>query len=192
MKRLVTTALLVSLMAGSAAIAGMPPHWTSDMGRNSQRDSKDSPQDRGQNQDRNRDNRQFSGSDRRGDDRGDRKYARDPRPDARQYDRHDRDSRWSDARDRDHFRVNNGRVYAQTRYRGGYYDAPRGYDRHSWGRGDRLPVAYYGRPYVVYGYRGYHLYDPPRGCGWVRVNNDVLLTALATGIVLDAVYNLYY
>ncbi len=34
--------------------------------------------------------------------------------------------------------------------------------------------------------------DPPRGCGWVRVNNDVLLNALATGVVLDVVRNLYY
>jgi Ni/Co efflux regulator RcnB len=44
----------------------------------------------------------------------------------------------------------------------------------------------------VSGYRSYHLYDPPRGYRWVRVRNDVFLTAVATGIVLDAVYNLYY
>jgi Ni/Co efflux regulator RcnB len=44
----------------------------------------------------------------------------------------------------------------------------------------------------VYSYRSYHLYNPPRGYHWVRVRNDVFLTAVATGIVLDAVYNLYY
>ena len=191
MKRMVTTALLVSLMAASAAMAGTPPHWTSGPDHDSSRDSRDSHPDRGQSrsQDRDRDDRR---GDRRGDDRGERRYARDPRPDSRRDDGHDSDSRWSDARYHDHVRVDNGRAYARERFRGGYYQAPRGYYRHAWVRGERLPPAFYARPYLVYGYRGYHLYDPPRGYYWVRVNNDVVLTAIATGIVLDVVYNLYY
>jgi len=162
-------------------MAGTPPHWTSDPQRDSSRDSRDSRPDR--------DDRH---GDRRGDDRGERRYARDPRPDSRRDDGHDSDSRWSDARYHDHVRVDNGRAYARERFRGGYYQAPRGYYRHAWVRGERLPPAFYARPYLVYGYRGYHLYDPPRGYYWVRVNNDVVLTAIATGIVLDVVYNLYY
>jgi len=108
-------------------------------------------------------------------DRGDRRDFRDPRPGQR-------NDGWR----------NDNRHYSQERYRAGRYVQPRGYYERRWGRGDRLPRAYFARPYIVYGYRSYHLYNPPRGYHWVRVRNDVFLTALATGIVLDAVYNLYY
>ena len=163
MKRTVTAVLLLSLIAGSAALAGSPPPWTYDAGR----DARDDRYDR--------------------DDRGERRYARDPQPAFRSVHRH-----WADARYRDHFRVYDGYIYARTRYPGGYYQMPRGHYRHVWVRGDRLPAAYYARPYIVYGHRDYRLYDPPRGCQWVRVNNDVVLTAIATGIALDVVYNLFY
>lgn len=51
-----------------------------------------------------------------------------------------------------------------------------------WERGHR-----YGGPiYVVHDYGHYRLRPPPRGYGWVRAeNNDYLLVALATGIILD-------
>jgi Ni/Co efflux regulator RcnB len=115
------------------------------------------------------------GDSHRDDGRNDRRYARDPRPD------------WNRHQERyEH------RDFARERYRAGRYDPPRGYYTRHWHRGERLPRAYYARPYVVYGYRSYRLYDPPRGYHWVRVGDDVLLTAIATGIVLDAVYNLYY
>ena len=160
MKRTATTVLLVSLLAGSTAMAGSPRHRTSDFERDMRYVRPDG---------------------------GERRTARDPQLAFRSVDR-----RWHDARYRDNFRVYNGYVAARTRYPGGHYQIPRGYYRQVWVRGDRLPVAYCARPYVVYEYRDYRLYDPPRGYRWVRVNNDVVLTALATGFVLDAVYNLYY
>ncbi len=61
-----------------------------------------------------------------------------------------------------------------------------------WYRGDRLPYGWYARPYVVYDYAPYRLYSPPYGYHWVRVGNDVLLTAIATGIVLDVLYDIWY
>jgi Ni/Co efflux regulator RcnB len=61
-----------------------------------------------------------------------------------------------------------------------------------WYRGDRLPYGWYARPYVVYDYAPYRLYAPPYGYSWVRVGNDVLLTAIATGIVLDVIYDIWY
>jgi Ni/Co efflux regulator RcnB len=164
MRRTITAAILLATLAGSAAMAGSPPHWTNDQGRDQQRDSRD----RGQN--------------RRDDDRGNRQYTRDPRSDSRNNDWHHGKRAWRDDR----------RDFVHERFRGGRYYAPRGYYEHRWHRGDRLPHTYYSRPYIVNGYRGYHLYDPPRGCHWVRVRNDVLLTAIATGVVLDAVYDLYY
>jgi Ni/Co efflux regulator RcnB len=85
-----------------------------------------------------------------------------------------------------------GRDYARERFHGGYYPAPRGYYGHDWRRGERLPGAYYERPYVVRDYRDYRLYAPPRGCQWIRVNNDVVLAAIATGVVLDVLHDLYY
>jgi len=53
------------------------------------------------------------------------------------------------------------------------------------------PPAYYGRPYYV-DYRHYRLPPPPYGHRWVRVDRDVVLVAIATGLVLDVLYDLYY
>jgi Ni/Co efflux regulator RcnB len=69
------------------------------------------------------------------------------------------------------------------------YERAPAYAVRSWQRGDRLPSAYWSRGYVV-DYPRYRLYAPPRGARWVRVDNDVLLTALATGLVLDVIHNL--
>lgn len=80
----------------------------------------------------------------------------------------------------------------QHRYNAGRYIAPRGYVVRSWRRGDRLPSAYYSSRYVVNDYRAYHLQAPPRGQHWVRVNNDVLLTAIATGAVVAVVSGLFH
>ena len=52
--------------------------------------------------------------------------------------------------------------------------------------------GWYARPYVVNDYSPYRLYAPPYGYHWVRVGNDVLLTAIATGIVLDVLYDIWY
>jgi Ni/Co efflux regulator RcnB len=84
------------------------------------------------------------------------------------------------------------RDYARYRYDYGYYHAPRGYYYRSWHRGDRLPRSWYGDSYVVYDWRPYRLYAPPYGYHWVRVGDDVILTAIATGIVLDVLYDVWY
>jgi Ni/Co efflux regulator RcnB len=79
----------------------------------------------------------------------------------------------------------NGRYDRYDRYQ----RAPR-YVVRSWHRGERLPPVYWSRSHWVTDYPRYRLYAPPRGHQWVRVDNDLLLTALATGLVLDVVYNL--
>lgn len=84
------------------------------------------------------------------------------------------------------------RDYARYRYHYGSYHAPRGYYYRTWHRGDRLPHGWYGSSYVVHDWRPYRLYSPPYGYHWVRVGNDVVLTALATGIVLDVLYDIWY
>ncbi|HEY4369867.1 MAG TPA: RcnB family protein [Steroidobacteraceae bacterium] len=79
-----------------------------------------------------------------------------------------------------------------TRYRADRYFPPYGYRSYAWRRGDRLPVAYYAPRYIVRDYRAYHLGVPPLGYYWVRVNNDVLLTAITTGVVLQVVNDVFW
>lgn len=104
----------------------------------------------------------------------------------------DRDDRrdWRDRRydDRRHWE----RRHSYARYHAGEYRRPGGYRPYYWRRGDRLPAAYYGRPYRIYNHRGYGLYGPPRGYHWVRVDHDAVLAVIATGVVLDVVYNTFY
>jgi Ni/Co efflux regulator RcnB len=58
-------------------------------------------------------------------------------------------------------------------------DDHRDHDR--WARGH-----YYGGPrYYVNNWDYYHLRRPPYGYRWVRSDNDFLLVAVATGIILD-------
>lgn len=62
------------------------------------------------------------------------------------------------------------------------YPAPRYVTHHDrWYRGHR----YYGPNYVVSNYGYYRLRPPPRGYHWVRADNNYLLVAIATGVILD-------
>ena len=114
----------------------------------------------------------------RGADRG--HDHRHDRRDDRRDDRHD--SRWQG--EREHY-------WHGDRYRINVYQAPRGYQRHHWRYGDRVPVVYRSSRYVVNDYHAYHLYAPPRDHYWVRVDNDVVLTAITTGVVAAVVYGIF-
>lgn len=88
---------------------------------------------------------------------------------------------------------NNGNYerHASKRYKApSRYQPPRGYQARQWHRGDKLPANYRGRAYQV-DYRHYGLSAPPRGYQYVRVNNDVVLTAVATGVVASVIYQLF-
>lgn len=62
------------------------------------------------------------------------------------------------------------------------YRPARPHYRHTrWVRGHR----YYGPSYVVRDYGHYRLRPPPYGYHWVRADNDFLLVAITTGIILD-------
>jgi Ni/Co efflux regulator RcnB len=54
-----------------------------------------------------------------------------------------------------------------------------------------LSPVYYAPGYVVRDYYTYQLPEPPYGCRWVRVDGNVVLAAIATGVVLDVVYNVF-
>jgi Ni/Co efflux regulator RcnB len=176
MKHAITAAMLISLIASSVAVA----------------DSSKGHDDRWDQRDERRDDRWDQRYDRR-DDRWDRRdYRRDDRWDRRDHRRDDRWDRRDHRRDDRWDRRDDRRDYWKGRVRGGKYDYPRGYRPHHWRRGERLPAAYYARPYVIRDYRECDLHSPPRGAHWVRVNNDVILAAIATGIVLEVLNNHFY
>jgi Ni/Co efflux regulator RcnB len=79
----------------------------------------------------------------------------------------------------------------RERARYGVYYRPHGYYAHRWARGERLPSAYYARPYVVADYDDWGLRAPPRGYRWVRVDGDAVLAAVATGLVLDTMFHVF-
>jgi Ni/Co efflux regulator RcnB len=123
-------------------------------------------------------------------DHHDRRY--DYRQD-RHDDRHDsRYDRRNDRHDRDWNRSHDFRHYDGRRYSRGYYVRPSGYYYRSWRYGDRLPRAYYGRRYIVNDYYSYRLRPPPRGYHWVRVDHDVVLAAIASGVVVSAVFGIFH
>lgn len=54
-----------------------------------------------------------------------------------------------------------------------------------WHRGDRLPVQYRSRQYVVTDWRLHRLSAPPRGYHWVQYGADYMLVAIATGVIVQ-------
>lgn len=113
--------------------------------------------------------------------------SRDRQDDRRDERRDNQDSRYDQRRDRQDDRFEQR---AQRRYNAGRYQAPRGYQARQWHRGDRLPAAYRSRAYTV-DYRAYGLRAPPRGYQYVRVNNDVVMTAVATGLITSVIVSLF-
>ena len=114
-------------------------------------------------------------------DRHERRYDhRDDRHDRRDWDRREWD------------RHGEFRHYDGRRFDRGRYVRPSGYYYRSWRYGDHLPRAYYGRRYVVNDYYVYHLHQPPYGYHWVRVDNDIVLASIATGLVVSAVFGIFH
>ncbi|MBU1526028.1 MAG: RcnB family protein [Alphaproteobacteria bacterium] len=132
----------------------------------------------------------------RRDDRGDRRDRREDRRDDRRDHRNDRREFRQDQReDRREYRQDQ-RAYArwqqsQRRYNAGRYYAPRGYQTRSWSYGQRMPSYYRSNQYVVSNYGQYGLRAPPRGYHYVRSGNDVVLAAVAGGLITAVIAGLF-
>jgi Ni/Co efflux regulator RcnB len=200
MKRAALGVLLISLVAGSTAFAGTfapPASYNRDNG---------SHNDRGHEQQR---------PDHRGDDRGSHDNRNSQSNNWNHRDDHrgdhnrpgDNDRRWNDGHHYDGRSDNRRWVSPPPRYvspprhdnrwdngrwHWGSYYRPSGYAPHYWRRGERLPVAYYGSRYVIGNYYECGLRAPPYGYHWVRIDHDVVLAAVATGVVLDVIYNQFW
>jgi Ni/Co efflux regulator RcnB len=93
------------------------------------------------------------------------------------HDRRDHDNGNHYGRDDHH---DNGNHYGRDDRRGDWHPGPGGH----WERGHR----YDGRVIVIEDWRGRRLRPPPRDYHWVRADNgDLLLVAIATGIIADIV-----
>jgi Ni/Co efflux regulator RcnB len=206
MRHILISALAISLLAGplSSAYADSR-HDRADHQQRSDRNNYHSSHDRN-------DGRRDGRADGRRDDRhsSNNRYDRDrngrysnnswqARQYESQYDRNygRRDNSRYDSRyryDRGFYPTYRDSAYRNQAYRfhGGSYYRPHGYRAYSWRYGDRLPIGYYAPRYVIHDYRAYHLGYPPRGYHWVRVDNDVILAAITTGIVVQVVNDLFY
>ena len=225
MKRIAVGALFLSLVAGSAAMAGQGfGHVPRDRDERSAQNNqaahpsfaanrgdgrRDDDRHGGRQDNRDNDHRNWQ-NDRRGDGRNDhRNWQNDRRGDGRDDHRNWQNDRRGDWRDdhrnwqndrRGDWRDNGRRNYREPyrndwrspHYNYGAYRHPWGYYDHRWTRGERLPSAFYARPYVIANYRDCGLDAPPYGYHWVRVNNDAVLAFIATGVVLDVLYNQFY
>ena len=58
---------------------------------------------------------------------------------------------------------------------------------HAYYRGDRLPMEYRHRTYVVDNWRSHQLSAPPRGYHWVQTGSDYVLIAIASGIIAQLI-----
>lgn len=193
MKRPVILLIVASLFAGTSAFAAAAKEKERVAGQMAAKvlRSKDVKGDSRRHDDR-RDHRPV---DRRHDDRRDHDRRDHDRPDRNRHDNRGWDRHRSDWDRHPNYwdnRRHDRRDYARHRYHFGHYQAPKGYYHRVWHRGDRLPKHWYASHYIVYDWRPYRLYSPPYGYHWVRVGNDVLLTAIATGVVLDVLYDIWY
>jgi Ni/Co efflux regulator RcnB len=113
------------------------------------------------------------------------------RPDQHQQQGHNDQGRHDDDRHDQRGDNTNYERHATKRYKApSRYQPPRGYQARQWHRGDKLPSSYRSKAYVV-DYRHYGLGAPPRGYQYVRVNNDVVLAAVATGVISTVIYQLF-
>ena len=80
---------------------------------------------------------------------------------------------------------------AQQRYNAPRYVAPRGYQVRSWSYGQRMPSYYRTNAYVVQDYSRYGLRRPPQGYHYVRSGNDVVLAAVAGGLITAVIAGLF-
>lgn len=135
----------------------------------------------------------------RDDRRGDREWRGERRGDRRDWDRREyRDRDWDRRGDRRDW--NDRNRWDDRRYNGYYYNnrwaygpPPAAYwgrpgfrpDYRRWARGAYLPRHY--NTYVIYDYPRYRLRPPPRGYHWIRANDDYVLAAIATGLILDVI-----
>lgn len=111
----------------------------------------------------------------------DRRYAGPPR-----WNRHDRNW-WRDHRDFRDYRGNRAGYWYAPGY--GYYRVDSRYHDYRWRAGSYLPANY--RSYYVRDPDFYGLRPAPYGYRYVHAGNDIVLIALATGLISSVLSGVY-
>jgi len=109
--------------------------------------------------------------------------------DQRHAEHHDRDEHHDE---HGHHYGNRGPMHWHGDFNAGRYQRPHGWYAHRWRHGDRLPPEYRAPAYVIPDPVVYRLSAPPAGYYWVRVDNNAVLAAVATGVVIDVAANLFH
>jgi Ni/Co efflux regulator RcnB len=193
MKRILIAAAILSVVGGAAASAqpydrdrdGVPNRYDRD------RDNDGVPNryDNRPNDPRNG-ARPYGDRDRDGVPNAYDRRPNDPRNGARAYGDRDRDGIPNAYDRRDNRYSYGGRYY--DRWRGPAYAYPRGFQPRRWDRGQYLPRAYFASPYYIDNYAYYRLRPPPRGYRYVRVGNDIVLAAIAGGLIAEVINGAFY
>jgi len=132
------------------------------------------------------DNRREYRQDRRDDRRDFREERREDHRREQRWDRSNRDW-WRGRNDfRDYRGARNGYWYAPSY---GYYRVEPRYYGQRWQRGHYLPSAY--RNYYVRDPYAYDLRPAPRGYRYVHAGNDIVLIAIATGLIASVLSGVY-
>ncbi|MDI1282155.1 RcnB family protein [Brevundimonas sp.] len=185
MNRLTRAAVIAVALATTAAPLAAQAQSRGD--RHEQRqDRRDDRRDHRQDR---REDRRDDRQDRRSDHRDYRADRRDDHRDYRSSQRYDRNNRdWYRGRSdfNDYRGARNGYWYAPSY---GYYRVNPRYNRHRWQRGHTLPVAY--RGYYVRDPYVYGLRQAPRGYRYVHAGNDIVLMAVATGLIVSVLSGTY-
>jgi Ni/Co efflux regulator RcnB len=121
--------------------------------------------------------------------RGDRYERQDRYEHERRYDQPERDYRRRD--DDNGYRRDDNYGYRRDDNDGYRRDDNDGYRHHMRGagpyhdmrRGDRLPMAFWGRQYRVADWHRARLDPPMQGCSWVRVGDDYVQVSVSTGLI---------
>ena len=163
MKKALTAALAATLALGSIGVASAAEAQSRGDRYEQRQDRQDERQDR-------REDRRERREDRREWRQEQREDRREARQDARAY------ARWQQS---------------QRRYNAGRYYAPRGYQTRAWSYGQRMPSYYRSNQYVVRDYGRYGLRQPPHGYQYVRSGDDVVMTAIATGLITAVIAGLF-
>lgn len=182
-KRFTTAALAALIAAGSMATASAADAQSGHERNDRQEQRQDRREDR--REDRRDDNRDARQDARQDDWRDDRREWREDRREWRQDRREDRRDYRQQARAYDRWQR------AERRYYASRYQAPRGYRYQQWSHGQYLP-SHYTRGYVINDYNRYGLRAPPRGYHYVRNGNDVVLAAVAGGLITAVIAGLFY
>ena len=101
---------------------------------------------------------------------------------------------WRQSGERPHVdvRMFQRNVFSPRHFHVGFYHPPRGWFRHRWHFGERLPRTFFIRDYWIDDFWDFGLIEPPPGYVWVRVGDDALLVDEFTGEVVEVVYGVFY